>query len=237
MEYIEILKAIGITAASQIIFFIVLAFIGRQVIEYLFAERMEFKKLELTQQLETFKQNLEKENLGLKSEIDKSIEAYKHQLEVTRLEYQIQFAELQQKRLTVIETLYKLLVKSNRALKNLTTVIFGEAGLTNVEEIRKERLKVLDQTYFELMDYFTLNKIYFTKETCDMIEKLMAIHWDSAWDYTEPERLKAMGAALPPREALEKIRQVEKTIKVEIGNLLDLLEKDFRKMLGVISEV
>lgn len=47
MEWIDTLKAIGITTASQILIFIVIGYFAKQIIEYFLSKGMELKKAEL----------------------------------------------------------------------------------------------------------------------------------------------------------------------------------------------
>ncbi len=234
MEWINILKTLGFTTAGQILLLIVIGFWGKKMIEYFFGESIELKKKELEQGLQLHKQRLEQENNILKLDIDKNLEAYRNKLEILKLEYQVQFSKLHEKRSEVIESVYQKLVRLNIAMLNLTA--FVKPIIQNAEKEEQERLIEANEAFFDFQKYYSETKIYFQPDTCSILDRLKKYFWDSAWDYTEISRMKSFGAAGPDlKESYKKASEAGKFVREEIPKVLELLENDFRRLLGVTA--
>jgi hypothetical protein len=234
MDWIEILKALGVSTAGQILLLIAFGFWGRKLIEYFFSESIELKKIELQQSLELHKQKIEQENELIKLDIDKELEGYKNKLELLRLEYQVQFSKLHEKRSEILELIYHKLFDLNQAMLELTTFIRPATENPNKEE--SERLTSTNQVFHDFNTYYRKHKIYLTPETCIILDKLVKHYWVTGLDVAEVRNARELVPVDNSyfKDAMTRYRAAYKELRDEIPNVLLLLETDFRKILGVI---
>lgn len=211
MDWVEILKAIGLTSAIQIPLLIVLGFFGKKLFEYFISSSIEVKKEELSQK----------------------IEEYKNQLEILRLEHQIKYSSLHIKRVEVIETLYKNIVTVNQSMQAYTALI--KAGGVNFENEEKARVQKANIDYMSFVTYYSEHKIYFSEDLCNIIENVKNLLWDNVVEYSvSMDMLKLPGIDSASRsEFYEKVRSASKKIREEIPKMEKELEKEFRLLIGV----
>jgi|AntAceMinimDraft_15_1070371.scaffolds.fasta_scaffold17947_3 hypothetical protein len=235
MEWNEIIKILGITTGPQIILVIILGFTGKRLIEYFFAETVEIKKKELEQDLENHKQNLEQENRNLQLGLDKNLETYKNKLEILRLEFKVQFAELHAKRSEIISVLYKLLSELNRAMLNLTArghMVHGDA-----DKEEQERFENANNAISEFSKFYSPHKIYFTNETAVKLDKIQEFLWGKAWDFSFiKSRIKDGNLqATDWKQYSKELREISESVSEESKSTMIDLENEFRDLLGVNS--
>lgn len=236
MEWNEILKIIGVTTGPQIILVIILGFSGKKIIEYFFAETVEIKKIELEQNLENHKQNIEQENRNLQLDLDKNLETYKHRMEILRLEFQVQFAGLHAKRSEIIVELYKKLAELNSSMLNMTARMHGV--IDDAEKEEQERITKANKAFMEFNSYYIPNRIFFSEELVDKLDKVNSFVWDKVWDFSYIKtQLKDKEI---DRDNWKVFSTQLKDLSIEVHNKIPTalkdLENEFRKLLGVNSE-
>jgi hypothetical protein len=233
MDWVKILITLGINSLGQLFLIAAIGLWGRKLIEFFFKETIEIKKTELAQELQLHKQKIEQENTLYKLDIDKNLEEYRNKLEILKLEYQVQFSRLHEKRSEVIETIYQKLVRLNFAILDLT---IGHMVVEDAESEEQNRLKEANDSYFEFLKFYSEKKIYFQPEICLILEKLKILYWEGALDLTEPKRMRAMGVTGPDLTiSHEKVIAARKSVTEEIPKVLGLLEYEFRILLGVTA--
>lgn len=233
MDWSELFKIIGITTGPQILLVIIIGFWGKKLIEYFFAETIEVKKKELEQDLENHKQNLERENRNLQLSLDKNLEAYKSRLEILRLEFQVQFAELHAKRSEIIAELYKYLTELNASMLNLTARIHGV--VQDAEKEEQKRIERANKAYIEFYNYYYPHRIFFSQIIASKLDKIQAFVWDKAWDFNYIKGQIGSGQLDPSswKSFSDDLKKISKEVHKEIPDALKDLEDEFRELLGV----
>lgn len=180
----------------------------------------------------------------------KRLEAYKTELNLKSNEYQLKLDKdlkeyesklnlfinknnlLHQKRLDILSKLYKKLVSLNLTMFELTRfvkfVYAGEDG----DKSENERIMKAGLAYNNFSEYFDNNKIYFSTEICDLIVKLKKEFWDSYNDYT----FKSKFGLPPSKMTYQQAKDAARKIDEDVPEILELIEKEFRIIVGVINE-
>ena len=169
--------------------------------------------------------NLEK----FKKELDKEIEFYKLHL---NLIYDRQ-SKLYLIRLKVIETLYQKLVDLYNAILEMTApakIITGKDDAT-VQQEEKEIIEKTAKLGNDFFHYYQKKKIYFSEETCELIEKIEQGLKQSYNDYS----FKYLFGMPTSKMTYELAKRASDNVRKEIPKLLKLLENEFRKSIGIIN--
>jgi hypothetical protein len=195
---------------------------GKKVIEYFFDETIEMKKLELSQQLEIHKKHLEQQN-----------KIFQYQLDTKLNEFNIRFSKLHQERAEVIKELFAKLIELHHSMLAFTSTI--QIVIINAEKEEEERLKRVNDALNSFNTYFIPNRIFFSIELADKLDKLSKEYWDKGWDYSflrsqfkEGDLTKEIA-----REYRKKSTEISEAVQKNLSELLAELESEFRKLLGV----
>lgn len=170
---------------------------------------------------------------AFKHRLDKDLEVHKKNLDLMKIQFQIQYSSLNEKRGKVIAKLYSLLYDLEQDLLYYTDLFYGPKW---VEET--ERDKQATATLVKTKELFEKNRIYFDKELCDKIDKIIIDREDVITKMREAKiNAKIIG------EIDKKYREegdpvaivIEQNEKVrgEIAESRKLLAGEFRKLLGV----
>ena len=233
MEWNELFKIIGITTGPQIILVIIIGFWGKKLIEYFFSKTIEVKKKELEQDLENHKQNLEQENRNLQLGLDKNLETYKNKLEVLRLEFQVQFAELHAKRSEIITKVYKYLTELNASMLTLTARI--HPIVKDAEKEEQNRIEKANTAYDEFVKYYYPHKIFFPEFIAAKLDKIQSFVWDKSWDfnYIKSQIGNDKLNKISWKAFSDDLKKISKEVHKVIPEALIDLENEFRELLGV----
>jgi len=236
MEFKEIIGLLGITTGPQILFVIIIGFWGKKLIEFFFAETVEIKKKELEQNLENHKQNIEQENKNLQLGLDKDLETYKNKLEILRLEFQVQFAELHSKRSDIIAILYKRLSALNGAMLDLTAR--GHFVKEDADKEEETRSINANNAFVKFSKYYLPNKIYFTEDIAKKLDSILQTFWDKAWNYSFIKgRIKDGDLHIEDwKQYSKELREISDAVIKESQSTMIDLENEFRELLGVNSK-
>jgi len=146
----------------------------------------------------------------------------------------LKLSALHTERLNVIKELYQHLTRVNSAMYQLTMPM--KPIYDDFEKEENERIDRAHDTFKTFNDHFLLNKIYFSPELSDKLEKVRKLYFDANWNHLSPTRLKNMG--LSKQDALkrgyEEVKKATDVVRNEIPELLEEIEKEFRTILGVI---
>ena len=108
---------------------------------------------------------------GFKHLLTKDIEKFKSDLRLAAFEHETRFSKLHERRMKVIEEIYHLLVRAQKAFIDLTRPI-RLAG----ESTEQERQMKAAQTANDLMSFFEENRIYLGEDICLKVEKFYQEH-------------------------------------------------------------
>ncbi|NID11548.1 hypothetical protein [Fibrivirga algicola] len=236
MRTVEILTALGLTTATQVLLLIVIGYFGRSMIKYFFSENIEIKKMELNNELETKKLELNKaleshKQLLLadteiyKLDLNKILESHKSELGLLNAKY----SKLHDKQSEVIAHLYRLIVKLEGDFRAMTA--FMKEVQQDAEKEENERIKQAGESFNAYSLYYSEHKIFFNQVVCAKLDSLREKYFSTHWDYTFNKRWN-----ISPGDGVSRLHMrdtIDKTIKEEIPEILKNLESDFREILTV----
>lgn len=159
--------------------------------------------------------------------LSKDIEAFKSQLRVQALEHEIRFARLHEK---VAETIAKTYGKLQRIFDCLSRYVNIEQSSN--DPLRTRYREELHQAYEDFQKYFRPRRIYLPHETAERIWEAACKLQDVEWTFSVP--LSAQ--PLDQGEAHAALMDAYKELQKRARPLLQLLEDEFRRLLGVKDE-
>jgi len=217
----DLLKLI-LYSGPSVLLILAAIFWGKKIIEYFFDETIEIKKIELNQQLEMHKNSLEQQSIS-----------FQHHLDTKLNEFNIRFSKLHQDRAEVIKQLYAKLVELHHSMLAFTSQVQLIIKDANKEE--EERIQRVNNALNSFNTYFLPNRIFFSKELADKLDKLGKEYWDKGWNYAFLRSQFKEGGL--PKEVAKEYRQknieISKAVERNLFELFVELESEFRKLLGV----
>ena len=171
------------------------------------------------------------------SESAREIEQFKAQLQMVAREHEVRFSKLHEKRAGIISELYGLLREANNST-DLFDLVFQAGPLPGLPFDSDAADKSRDQFAEEAQDkcakvstFFTKHKLFFSEELSERMEKLIAA-------ISKPSmlhRMRDVRHLLGVVELQEERREILELMRNEgpnIQQILKLLERDFRLLLG-----
>ncbi|HHZ5402540.1 TPA: hypothetical protein ACWJ98_000337 [Bacillus cereus] len=170
-----------------------------------------------------------------KTLLNEQTEQYKAELQRMNNKHNITFSKLHVDRAETIRHLYTKLVKlqdSSMELLGYDGILDRSIGKSmNPSEMQNAVAKTY-QDASELKEYFYDNQIYFSEDICELLEKILGKMY--------PILLTLSGYEHQWVQATdgweENVKVIPEIILSEIPKLQRNLEKEFRKLLGVIEE-
>lgn len=202
-----LLTAGGISALAYFIF--------KTAITKSFDFAIEKYKVELNKDLENYKQKFLLDT-----------EKFKADLNIISIEHNISFSKLQEERAVVIKITYIKLIDLQNKLFNLTTMFQSSEWVNDVERDNDAK-KSLD----EFKDYFSINRIFLTKDVCDKILNIITKSWDVIVEMSltkDDAKLEYNGGKI----FIQQWRELNKKVTNDINLAANELEDNFRKLLG-----
>lgn len=172
-----------------------------------------------------------------KSELTKEVEKYKNELSQVSLEHQIKFSNLHEQRAEIIKFFFSEIVKLEGLLIHATAINQGPEFMTDVQRDND----AIDHIR-ELINYFDLNRIFFSKSTVDKVDAIFKESWaivaqmrtvrrnaSEATKYTTqnmPVPQDYVSSSDLWNKAFERVRYHFRGLKEELAN-------EFRSLLGI----
>lgn len=182
----------------------------------------------MTKRFEAYKNELQIKSNEHKLILDKDLKEYESKLNLFINKSNL----LHQRRLDILSTLYQKLVLLNRTMFEMTRLVKFVYSGEDSDASENKRIMDAGQAYNDFSEYFDNNKIYFSKEICDLIVKLKKEFWDSFKDYTFRSKF-----GLEPSElTYQQAKDAAKKIDNDVPKILEIIETEFRKLVGVIEE-
>jgi hypothetical protein len=209
MTWIDLLEKSGV--------FLILSGATIYLIRYFIDRKFKSYEFELQNSAEEFKKNLEF-----------SLETYKKSLE--ELNYKAN--KLHDRRIEIIPELYRIIVDLDMSMNSMTSlwkIVTGEKEIANLDE--KKRIDKSSKHFNEYQEFYNKNRIYFPKNTCELLDKLRTEFWDGFWDYTFKYRLGSSDTQFNTQLA----KKASEKVKNDIPPILKQLEDDFRKIMNVVE--
>jgi len=168
-----------------------------------------------------------------KSLIDKDLENFKAQLQLSVNEHQIQFSTLHVERANVIKELYMELADT---MKTMEAFVRDHSGKLDSQQ-RKGALEQLGR----LRDFITRHKVYFDDQICSLLDKLVSILNSVDFSKFFADDLKTSANLTGNLEDAKEAGKIRKetwdNFYKTIPQLEDELRKRFQNLLGVQSSV
>jgi len=147
-------------------------------------------------------------------------------------QHEISFSQLHVERAHVIKVLYEKLVDLYDSMQSLLKYFQGAD-----EPSLDEKAQVFRDAHNEFIRAVARNKIYFGKDTCEIMDRLFFSSRDTYIDITtypidprHPELHAVKGLYRERTEMWEKAREA---FKKDIISLKEKLEEEFRSLIGV----
>ena len=195
-----------------------------------------------------FSKDLEKFKSDLQVSSQQSIEAFKSSLQIEAHRRHTEFSELHAKRAEFIAELYTKLLSLYRGILDLSRLMGHREYLSEqnvskalskfMAEMNKltpeeeEKAKALQQTTRDFFAFYSEKKIYFSPKVCELIEEFwslttyMAIMYENVTRKDEDNNLYVNPF----------VKSIWDKASEKIPKLLEMLEKEFRLLLGVLNE-
>ncbi|MFC1461124.1 hypothetical protein ACFLQR_01220 [Verrucomicrobiota bacterium] len=162
----------------------------------------------------------------------KQLEDHKAELEKMKKEHAVTFTRLHEKRAEVIETLYSHLVETDESFHSLIKS-FQPAG----EPELPEKFATFVGVYNAYYRFFQKKRIYFSQTTCETIDKLNRLLFESHIDLTTyPIDTSSPEYRFTPSLMTDRRKywmEAWERYKTEMTDLKKELESSFRALLGV----
>ena len=130
--------------------------------------------------------------------------------------------------------MFKKLVQLDSAMRDMTGIhIVIEDG----EKEQQERVTKAQQAFADYNNYFLFHSLYFNKATSDLLENVRKEYFSANWDFFELKRLHSFTGGHNTREgnqeAYKKVQDSSKRIREDIPKIIETVQDEFRKLLGV----
>ena len=184
----------------------------------------------------------EKVKGNVKSNFDKKLENFKqeHNIDITKFQVEInalktkenfKFTKLHEKRLIVLENIYKLLNKASKELSVYVSPIKFTPQETKFEEYENNLQMNYVNAHNEFVSFFNDNKIYLNETVIELIENYLNEVSEIYNDYSANHMLKSMGdnsnveirtkAFKAYKKMPEKVNPIKKEIEDKFREILE----------------
>jgi hypothetical protein len=171
--------------------------------------------------------NIEAYRATLAGEASRELERLRHDLQIAATEQTTTFAALHAKRSEVVATLYQHLVQAEETVEN-----YIDPRRRSTDTDAAQLYASAFDSLRELYRFFRRNRIYFSSELCEAVEKLFeALHtpaWHMAYFNVVPSEHQEA------REGEHSIRKTEwSRFRGAVPPVMAEIEVEFRRLLGV----
>lgn len=178
------------------------------------------------------KNNFDKELEKLKQEHNKDIAQFQAEINALKLKENFKFTKLHEKRLVILENIYKLLNIQSKELSDYVSPFKFTPQDINFEAYQNNLQKNYVNAHNEFVSYFNDNKIYLNETVIGLIENYLNEMSEIYKDYSANHMLMNMGDYSNPKirmkalTAYKKMPEKVNPIKKEIENKFrEILEK------------
>lgn len=181
----------------------------------------------LTYLLKTLGKQFMDQNLEIhKMQLNQQLESHKAELELINVKQ----SRLHDKRIETIQELYE---KLTEFYMDLDTLIRWKnvTGLSD-DEIKKQQFEEANKTFesgSKFSRYYLMNKLYFSKEMCATIDEIIKEMRSCQYDLTIQYQWMNLSADLQ----MNSFKQAKEKLEKEVPMLKEQIETKFREILGV----
>lgn len=153
--------------------------------------------------------DLEQHKADLQAENDRAVEQLRSDLSRAALEHQVRFTELHERRADIIAATYGRIVQLHGVLKLPSNVAEAHAA------------------YVEFWEHFRKDRIYFSRETCELIDGFGG----GAGRVVSDRFIRGLSSPTIEKDFKGDLEAIAKT--GELAKIRDRIEEEFRELLGV----
>lgn len=208
---IEIFKELGVLGVLGAL----IVYLLQKISSHLLNKDVQKYQLELDQKTEKYKNGLS---------VD--LERYKSEL----LLIHNKITKLHDKRLDHIEEIYFLITDFHDQLQLLINwkVVTGKTK-EEIAEDELEQVKIAEKAGNKFLKYYARHKLYFSKETSEIIDSIIKLLRDSHTDFT----FKYVFGTGSPEFEIDRIKGITTNLRDKVPPLKKELEENFRSIMGV----
>ena len=130
--------------------------------------------------------------------------------------------------------MFKKLVQLDSAMRDMTGI---HLVIEDGEKEQQERVSKAQEAFADYNNYFLFHSLYFNKATSDLLENVRKEYFSANWDFFELKRLHSFTGGQTSREgnqeAYKKVQDSSKRIREDIPKIVETVQEEFRKLLGV----
>jgi len=167
----------------------------------------------------------------IQTEYNVKFETAKKELEKKATEHQIHYSKLHLERSEILRQIFEMLVKTEAALENLTTLFQGPEWVTD-----QEREDEAQTAYLNLEKKILVNRIYFSIDFLDQLDTLIKNYKDVIFQMSiarDQEKVERLSGNRTNPSPLDTWINLKDRVQGEIVDARKDIENDFRKLLGV----
>jgi hypothetical protein len=169
---------------------------------------------------------------GIDAFVSGRIESYKKNLERIAAEHSVRFQRLHAERADIIKTFYEQLSQLDEVLSS-TRAPFQSAQ----DKPLVDKVQLMSKHFNETREYFVPRRIFFDEQTCEQVDRVLAVARGIFFDITtyeidvqHPQYQYDRGILKDRHEFWEKARASHKS---DFSPLKKNLEDQFRSLLGI----
>jgi hypothetical protein len=176
-----------------------------------------------------YDEKLETHKAQLKAQSEVSVERLKSQLQIASAERNVRFSRIFERTAVTVAATYEKLLAFHDAIADYTSIVEWQSMPS-----KEERRKIMVDRRRDFLAYFRPNHLYLPKETAKQIQDFSAKLHSAAIDFMfGVEQGGDLRSQDPDRDTWIKVHQF---ISDEVPPLLELLEDDFRRILGLMDD-
>lgn len=214
-SWLELIKSLG----GDAIFLSVAAWLIRELVTHRMDRDIAKYKMEL-------KTDSGRDIETLRGELKLEIEKYKNSLRMIEHEHRVRFSRLHEERARAIARLYSLIVEAESIAKNF---VYNN---NHSQDMANAARKKVDELYC----YFQLHRLYFPNSICtdlDIFISKLSMSVNAIWVYLTSieyptEQIKVQQG--------EKMHEAANALETVLPKVRNLLENEFRTLLGAVDE-
>ncbi|MGH0522467.1 hypothetical protein [Bacillus toyonensis] len=232
-EGLKWIKSLGVFTLGTASITAIIGYLFKTFFTHVLNKQIEDHKTTLNKQIHENQLALNKQLEDHKTTLTRQIEEHKTELQQLTNKHQIIFNKLHENRAETIKNLYSKFVDLENKMISLTK-LFQAVGEKSMEEKANEA----SSSYWEFLSFYSVNRIYFSEDLCKLIDKIEAEIRGTLIDtgVYELNKIKSGPGNNVSLEQMEIWRKNWARIEKDVPELKNSLEKEFRKLLGVIED-
>jgi hypothetical protein len=164
-------------------------------------------------------------------ELTRAVEEVKEDFDLNKITYQIQFSKVTERRIEILEKMYKKLFRLQEATEAIT--VFMQPIINDPEAENNSRIDEVMNAYNDFRNYFPSKMLYFNDEFNFLLSDITELYWECMWDSTGTNRISVGATKEDIKEARDKSKEARQKFKTVIPETLTKLDIECKKLIGI----